>query len=210
MPPTPTAASSSRACTAAGWTCGTASIAFAESSFATTAAKSSAYALKGGGNGMSWSVRIEKTPAAEFNAAIDALELVDSSGADFAREEAQAQLGAAKEAAKTIMASGAVSTEGEFIARLSGQTGTGATGELAGHGARRPASPRLRPTGHAAGAAHAPAPRDSSAFPVGGRSDLIGAAPRQGKWHLDSTVPADYFTDDEFLRALVYFQERVV
>jgi hypothetical protein len=74
---------------------------------------------------MSWSVRIEKTPAAKFNAAIDALELSDSSGADFAREEAQAQLDTAKEAAKTIMASGAVGTEGEFIARLSGHAEPG-------------------------------------------------------------------------------------
>jgi hypothetical protein len=74
---------------------------------------------------MTWSVRIEKTPAAEFNTAVDALALGDSDDADVAREEAQAQLAAAKEAAKTIMASGALGTEGEFIARLSGHAEPG-------------------------------------------------------------------------------------
>ena len=69
---------------------------------------------------MSWSVSVSKTPSAEFEAAIDALELGDGYGTDFAREEAEMQLSAAKAAAKAIFASGAVGTEGEYHASLSG------------------------------------------------------------------------------------------
>lgn len=74
---------------------------------------------------MSWGMSTEKTTAAEFASAVDALELGDGYSADFARDEAEAQLAAAKSAAKAILASGALGTEGEYLASLSGHAEPG-------------------------------------------------------------------------------------
>ena len=70
---------------------------------------------------MSWGFGIGKTPAAEFDTAIDA------AGKDFPAPTAEqaVQIAAAFAAAKAIFASGAVGREGEYIASMSGHAEPG-------------------------------------------------------------------------------------
>lgn len=70
---------------------------------------------------MSWNVSLPATPAAEFDAAVDALELPvrEHMTPDAYGPEAQAQFAAAKAAAKAIAASGALG-RGPFGCQLNG------------------------------------------------------------------------------------------
>lgn len=67
---------------------------------------------------MSWGASLKPTPAAEFAAAVDAMET--PSAPTETQEETAAQFEAAKAAAKAIMASGAIGTLGEYTVSMTG------------------------------------------------------------------------------------------
>lgn len=77
---------------------------------------------------MSWSASVGKTPAAEFEAAIDAAEIPATNFSSIAgngKDEALEQLAAAKDAAKALFRSGVVGTEGEFAVSFGGHANPG-------------------------------------------------------------------------------------
>lgn len=69
---------------------------------------------------MSWSVSASKVPADKVLETIEAFVLGEGYSSDFARDEAETQLVAAKISAKLLFHTGTVGTTGEFNINLNG------------------------------------------------------------------------------------------